>query len=227
MPKIIKPTGNRRVRRRTTQRVARGLPTIGVGENATRGFPNQLVTKMRYHSNQLLTSSSGTIGKYVFSCNDIYDPDTTGTGHQPLYHDTFQAIYDHYSVISSTITVTYVNNQSWAAVIGLLIDDDATTSTNVDTLCEQNNGVHHFLPSLTGALSAHTHTFHFDCLKVLGIDPYKTQSYKTAFGASPTEISNYLCWSIPFDGTSSGSLPIDVTIDYLVLCSELKTPTQS
>jgi len=174
-----------------------------------------------------LTSSSGTIGKYVFSCNDIFDPDTSGTGHQPLYHDTFQSIYDHYAVISSTITVTYVNNQSWPAVIGCLLDDDATTSTNVDTLCEQNNGVHHFLPSLTGALSAKTLTYHFDCQKVLGIDPYDSQAYKTPFGSSPTEITSFLTWSIPYDGVSSGSLPIDVTIDYLVICSELKTPTAS
>jgi len=198
-----------------------------MNSNITRGFPNQVVTKMRYHSNQLLTSTSGTIGKYLFSCNNIYDPDVSGTGHQPLYYDTFETIYDHYAVVSSTITVTFVNNQAWPAVTGVVLDDDGTTSTNVDTLCEQNNGSHKFLPSLTGSLSAHTFTYHFDCWKVLGIDPYTSEAYKATFGAAPSEITNYLCWSIPYDGVSTGSVPIDVTIDYIVVCSELKTPTSS
>lgn len=55
----------------------------------------------------------------TFTGNDVYDPDYTGTGHQPTYYDQLSAIYAKVKVLSSQITVTVKNTQAnlgWFAI---------------------------------------------------------------------------------------------------------------
>jgi len=59
---------------------------------------------------------SGT-ASYHFRANSIYDPDESGTGHQPYMHDTYQQLYNHYEVVSSRIVVrVYPNIDASAAM---------------------------------------------------------------------------------------------------------------
>lgn len=44
---------------------------------------------------------------YVFRGNSINDPDFTGAGNQPYYHDQMQAIFRRYRVYASKIKVTF------------------------------------------------------------------------------------------------------------------------
>jgi len=109
-------------------------------------FPDSLWTTVRYFDNITLTSSTGAVAKQVLRANSIFDPDFTGTGHQPLYHDQLQAIYNRYYVKSSTIKVTYsivpnaiaTSQPSGPMVVGLLGDESASTSTTLTTLQENN-----------------------------------------------------------------------------------------
>ena len=39
--------------------------------------------------------------------NSLFDPDFTGTGHQPYYFDQFATIYQRYTVIGSKLTATF------------------------------------------------------------------------------------------------------------------------
>lgn len=43
-------------------------------------------------------SSDGTNMDYVWNANSIFDPDRSGTGHQPYGHDTYLALYNRYRV---------------------------------------------------------------------------------------------------------------------------------
>lgn len=204
------------------------VPRIAMGNNLMFGFPSQLLTKLRYNDTYNLTSLSGGIGKQVCSMNGIYDPDITGVGHQPLYRDTFASIYDQYAVISSKITVQFANLFTDTAVhVGLLLDDDATSSTTYSTLMEQNLGKNTLLAPLAGGLSVKSLTNQFDCKKHLGIDPYTSETYKTAITLNATEEFNAIIWAAPANTDGSGTVQAVVTIEYLVLFTELATPTGS
>lgn len=54
-----------------------------------------------------VTTGVGTAGNYVFSANGCYDPNITGTGHQPMGFDQMMTLYDQYTVVGAKITVNF------------------------------------------------------------------------------------------------------------------------
>ncbi len=80
---------------------------------------------------------------------------------------------------------------------------------------------------LSGSRSEWTVNPTWKCTEVLGIDPFASETYKTAVGSNPTEISTLAIWSIPSDGASTIISPTRVEIEFEVLFTELTTPTQS
>ncbi len=204
------------------------VPRIAMGNRQVFGFPPTLLTKLRYVDTYPLVSTSGSLAKQLFKINSIFDPDSSGVGHQPLYRDTYAAIYDYYAVVSVKATVQFQSlNTSSGSTVGILIDDDTSTSTNANVLMEQNYGKKILLPPVNGSLSNRTLTLDWDCKKILNIDPFTSQAYRTAQGSDPTELSTLLVWSASADGTSTGTVQAMVTLEFTVIFSELTTPTVS
>jgi hypothetical protein len=184
------------------------------------------MAKLRYHDAEPLTIAGGSLQKYVYRWNSTFDPDFTGVGHQPMFRDTFAAIYDQYAVVRATAKITWVNTATVPAYVGAVTDDDTSTSTSLDTLCEQTHGIHFFLPAQAGSLSTVTTTLQWECKKFLNIDPFTSELYKTAVGSNPTEESDLTIWALTQGGTSA-TVYYDVEFTYDVLWTELATPTQS
>ena len=90
-------------------------------------FPAVEKYQLRYSQTVTINPGIGTCGVYKFRANSIFDPDYTGIGHQPYGHDNLESIYQHYTVDSSTITVT--PTVGVAGVWGIQVDDNANFST--------------------------------------------------------------------------------------------------
>jgi len=108
-----------------------------------RGFPKMATMTHKYVETVQLASTSGTLVNYRISCNGMYDPNVTGTGHQPYYFDQMAALYDHYCVIGAKITcvVSNIGAADSAYRIGLFVDDDAVSSyASIDWLAETQTG---------------------------------------------------------------------------------------
>jgi hypothetical protein len=198
-----------------------------MGNRLQFGFPEKLICKLRYVDHYALQISSGSIAKQVMYLNSTFDPDNTGTGHQPMYRDQYAAIYDQYAVIRTKAVVKFINTDTDTIIVcGMVIDDDNSTSASVTTLCEQSQGQYTILPPLAGSLSSHTFNWLWDCKKHLGIDPFTSQTYKTAVGSNPSEVTSLLIWASNFDA-STLAVTIEVTLEQEVLWTELTTPTGS
>lgn len=83
-------------------------------------------TSLTYCDTKTLTASTGSVGHW-FKLSDIHDPDHTGVGHQPAFHDEWANIYTKYRVIACQWIVKFTPNRNSKHVIA------ATTEAVVDT----------------------------------------------------------------------------------------------
>jgi hypothetical protein len=86
-----------------------------------------MFSKLRYASDVSLDPAAAAAASYVFCANGLYDPDTTGTGHQPYGFDQAMAIYSRYRVRKSVCKVrplvqatTSVNT----SLVGIVLSQD-------------------------------------------------------------------------------------------------------
>ena len=79
-------------------------------------IPKQLYNRLKYAETINVPIGVGGTGNYLYSCNGMYDPNITGTGHQPMYFDQFTAMYDHYTVLKSMMKATVVANTTGATI---------------------------------------------------------------------------------------------------------------
>ena len=115
---------------------------VSVRTNVPRGifgFPEEYKTHLRYCDVFTLTSSNNAIARQVMRLNSLQDPDSTGVGHQPMYHDQFQTVYKRYTVLGSKMTVTFsplpplitTSQPSGPFVVGVVGDDDASQTSDL------------------------------------------------------------------------------------------------
>jgi len=64
---------------------------------------------LRYYESVSFTAS-GTVGGYVFSANGLFDPNITGTGHQPMGFDQMMLSYEHYCVTKARLVLMAQNS---------------------------------------------------------------------------------------------------------------------
>ncbi len=97
--------------------------------------PKKLV-KLRYVDTITLNAGAAAVVAHTFRATSIFDPDRTGTGHQPLLHDTYALLYGSYRVISSTIRCTPVASTASTVVPnfwGVFTDEDSVLDYTLAT----------------------------------------------------------------------------------------------
>lgn len=207
-------------RARTRARTVRNRNTVPVG----LGFPKKMVITHKYCENLLFqTGALGVKANYNYSCNGMYDPNATGVGHQPMYFDQMIALYDHYCVIGSKITVKVCKgNDGYPQVpitVGMFVNDDTTTSTSTQTLMENSLGIHKVIS--TGQPFC-TLTKKWSARKYFGKSPLANTDLQGDLGNNPTEQSFYTIWIDSSASVLQTDCILDVTIEYIAVWKELK-----
>ncbi len=73
------------------------------------GFPDQTRVKLVYEDIYTLTTVSNPYSTYTWRGNSVFDPDSSGGGHQPRYFDTYASVYNKYKVYNSSIMIEMIN----------------------------------------------------------------------------------------------------------------------
>lgn len=199
------------------------VPSRTLGQvNLGRAFPNKATVKQRYVDQVSITSTTGVIGTYRFSANGLYDPNITGTGHQPYLFDQFTGLYNHYCVVASRILVEVIPTtaSTASALVALAQNDDTSaTYTTAAEMSEQTTGKAKFLT--VNATDPVYLSSSWNLKKVFGGDPLSNNALQGTVTGNPTE-QTYFDIGIQCTGASTGSYSVRVVIEYDVIWSEVK-----
>jgi len=159
-------------RSRAAQR--KRLKKLGLGQGARKRYPYKISNPNRHRMTGPINSTSIVRGrifspvpqemnatlKYVdvlsgtasginflanYSLNSLFDPEITGTGHQPLGFDQYSTLYQQYRVNAAKIKVTAIAGQVGGTgnddfILAVLPNfSQYTTSLASETLLEQDN----------------------------------------------------------------------------------------
>lgn len=188
------------------------------------GFPDKLAISLKY--TQVNASSATLIGTRNFRANGLFDPDITGVGHQPMYFDRLTALYNHFVVLSSTVTFKMVPFATTTppSYMGCYLNDDATNvPLSVEGFAEQTTGSMRMIPQ--GATAPVTLTLTFDTYKVFGGSPLANSELRGSATADPNESSVFTFGIGALDGVSTVNYALHTEIVYNTVWFELKDQT--
>lgn len=204
-------------------RVTKQNPRVVMG----KGFPKTMTMTHKYHEQITVVGASGGLTYFTFSCNGMFDPNITTTGHQPMYFDQCAAVYDHYTVIGSKIRIKVIpfNSVQPAFRCVLYTDDNATSFSSISGIAEQTSGKIIIVPA--AANNPYVFNSKFSTKKAFpGSILANTDLYGTA-AANPLEQEYYTFALQACDTTSSVSCYLDYEIEYIAVWKEIKEVGQS
>jgi len=203
---------SRKTPRRQKSTVAMGL-----------GFPSKVTQTHKYVEGFLVSPTAGAMATYNFNANGMYDPNRTGTGHQPMYFDQMMALYDHYVVTKARITVTICPAAQSNVVLhaGLFENDDgSTTPSSVEYIAEQTSGsTRHIGANSTDPVKL---TKTYRPKKIWGASPLSMAAQQGSAAANPTEET---VWTLAIQNVTTGATTacwVSVSIVYDCVWTEVK-----
>lgn len=200
------------------------------------GFPNKIITKLRY----AFTQSTGPLSNetpvdYVFRMNSIQDPDFTGTGHQPLWHDTYSTIYETYRVLGSRLVVSFApsvysyNGTFGPFIVGVTGNRLSTSNLgygNVQQLLESADTT----STIVGLDDMKTITLDYSPASKLGVAASEDTA-GASVGSNPPNVYFGHCWVTQQNGAAvpatTGEVQLTGYIDFTVEFFNLLNPSAS
>lgn len=186
------------------------------------GFPTNKVVKMRYVSSiSLADAAGGVLVKNHFRANGIYDPDYTGTGHQPLGRDQWATFYNEYVVLGSKITVRFLFAAGTVPIVcGVFLTNSHSTGTSFRQLNEQGRS----RGNIINASSATKNTVvkgYYSARKFHNVVDVRDNfdNLGALLGSSPSALADYVVYAQSYDEAGTMTARALVEIDYIVAFS--------
>jgi hypothetical protein len=226
MPNIKYPRRAKQSRKKTAVRAYGGLK-MSIG-SVRSGFvlPERMDVILRYSAEISLHAASGVAVSYVFRANDLYDPDYTSTGHQPLGFDQLCLFYKRFLVRKSVCKMTPL----WSTVsnlipgyFGLAISDDAakTAGYTVSDLAEQALVTRPQLAGLTTLNLNHHARATFSTKKFFGIKGSTLDNdFYCSSAAVPARVGYYEAFQAPVAGNTCDTQYFLIELEYHATCTE-------
>jgi len=185
------------------------------------GFPDTLRTKLQYCDVVQLTASAGTPGLWQFRMNSLFDPDYTGTGHQPQWFDQLSAVYSYYRVLNSKITVSFCPNNvsdteandKGPYIVGITVGTGSFSAAGYPALLEDGNSVNSVIVDKQGANNKATLSNTFYPRRDIGVDAMEGD-LRAAVGSNPTLVSFANVWCLDMTEAASQDVVCVVKMEF-------------
>lgn len=210
MPKRKRYSYKRRSRkkrsRRRSARISR-VPAGMLGKKFGHAF--------RYVDRIVLNPGTGTTAFHTFRFNDLYDPDYTSGGHQPIGFDQLMVWYNHFTVLGGKLKATFVSRSSGEvtgnAIVGIQITSGPNPTILANDIYEEGKSKSAIMMN---SYSSGKKTITSKCSfsKFLGQKVLQEDNNAGTISASPNEIVYVHVWAT---GVNAGDDPfgIDVLVE--------------
>lgn len=175
------------------QSIVRVLPSLGV-------IPQVSINTMKYSESFSITNTLGVYNSYIYNLNSIFDPNRTGTGHQPYGHDTLATLYNRYLVTKCKwlieCQITSANDtQSGVAPV------NSANDPGFPTLYEVPHSVQQVLPRDLRIIK-YKGSSNLAKLSSYGAKYNAADQYSASYNSSPTELMTLVIGQNNRDGTT-------------------------
>lgn len=168
-------------------------------------FPAKQMARMRYSTDVTITPGTGSAGVHTFAANGLFDPDITGTGHQPYGYDTYATLFFRYKVLKATIVVRPTSNTN--CIYGVNISPQAAPIVDYD-LIKERKGCRMAVCNSNAATDAVVQYYNSD---YYGSD----DNLHAFFTSNPSEIFYFNVWCTMQTASATGAArDFSVTITY-------------
>lgn len=219
----------RRLYRAKRKAIRRGKPSK-ISIKQPSGLPDRLFVKLRYNQTALFSDAVGGVPKYyIYSGNSVYDPDITGTGHQPYLYDQWTTLYSAYRCHGSKIRVNVWNNATGSTNSQVMCTVAALPQTTVLSTADEYREMPHTRRCYTSLYRPHTATkwFYMTPQKVYGITKYNAlgdHNWQAGIASSPSSQFSWQVYLQPVDMASTWACYVMVDIIYYVEFFHRKYP---
>jgi len=183
------------------------------------GFPDRLVTILKYvEANTHSGSANPSAQKWAV--NSAFDPNNSGTGHQPSFYDTFTLPYARYYVRAFKVELEIVNQLATTAIEAVCVYSDQDFSANtVDQLSESRYAKWCTVGLSTGGYSVRRISMPWmQTMKLMGQpDAEADDNMYAAVNASPADVAWAITKMSAVDGTTTMTAIVKTSI-YMEIC---------
>ncbi len=166
------------------------------------------------------------VATQVMRCNGIFDPDATGVGHQPRGRDQLQALYDHNTVVGSTITVKFTPAPSAThpLIVGIALKDSSTVEATLNGYLEGRYTSYKVMTLNDHAIVK----MNFSTKKYFNAHNIISNSlFRGSAVADPSEQAFFHIFAGSLNASDPTATDCSVVIKYAVVFNEPKNPAQS
>lgn len=225
-PKI---TPFKKVYRASIKSIPRGLRSKN--NNAAAPFPAMKLYHLRYAQQNVMSAGlSGIYGSnQAFNLNSVYDPDSTGVGHQPYGFDALALAYHKYKVVGATVRLDYTDPTQDGLCVGTLITNPTNSTTNLtgqntDAFREKQNST--MTPVNDSGSQVKTKIFKLSMAKLANLSKLQFKAdvddYNALVTANPLHQIQLKVAVADLRGGSTGSVIVNTKITYHVLFYQRK-----
>lgn len=153
-----------------------------------------------------------------YAMNNLFDPDITGAGGQPIGYDALAAKYQFYKVYGASIKASFSNGQSGAVGISEALVGTATSTTTPvwDQMEDQAGTRHKMIPALGSSGSVKSIRMYRKPRGTLGVNKkeYASANFGAAVTGNPVTQAYWIVGVRAWDRTTTTSIKGSVKLTY-------------
>lgn len=238
--KLSSKTAARQFRKRTKPRgeFRFGAPILGtphvppglaiIASPSQPLFPTATRRMLRYSDDIALSVVGGVMANYIFRANDLYDPNVTSTGHQPMGFDQMMVFFDHFVVESCKVTALFTNSSSSNPFGCLRLEGNNVTITD-PTIVKETGGCVYAQMNQASPNQSQALTMDLDVARFHGINKTAltaTESLTGSISSSPSDgIFAHVCAWDPVAANST--IRVTVVMELIAVFLEPRVPSLS